>query len=102
MIELRLVQNDTAIRYFRAQRDQRAAFLQTVEVRLRCPSGATKVGPAAIEDGSAGEFRVSFGAGTLTLTEAGQHWLEFFFNAHEHGEEPISVWVRPEYKEGPE
>lgn len=102
MIELRLVQGDTATQYFKARRDERDVFIQTVDVKLRCPSGVTKTGLGVVEDGGAGEFRVVFGTGGLTLTEVGAHTLEFFFNGLEHAQEPLKVWVRPEHKRGPE
>ena len=102
MIQLRLVQGDSVSQYFRAVRDSDAVFLQTIAVKLRCPSGTVKTGSGVVEDSAEGEFRVDFGSGGLTLTEAGQHQLEFLFNGVEHGEEPVRVWVRPEFKRGPQ
>jgi hypothetical protein len=101
MISFRLTQGDTAVRrYFQAERDGEPVSLVSASCLFRKPSGEVVSGVGAIEDSSAGEFYIEFGSADLLLDEAGQHWLEVSVNG-EHGEEPLEIWVRPLYVEGP-
>ena len=101
MIRFRLTQNDVGVRrYFKVKRDGEDVFINTVSVKVSCPSGAVKTGVGVVEDGGAGEFFVEFGSAGLTMTEVGEHELETIIDG-EHTEEPVIFWVRPEFVEGP-
>lgn len=98
---LRLVQNDTCSRFFQLVRDGTGVPLIYVHARFRKPSGAVQDFEAVLDDGPNGGFRVDFGPAGLTLDELGEHWLDFEHAATEHAEEPLRVWVRPEFVRGP-
>jgi hypothetical protein len=101
VIRFRFTIGDPASRrYFEAERDGETIVIGSVQVKMRTPSGLVRTGNGVIEDASLGQFYVDFGTGGLDLDEPGDNEVEIIVNG-EHNQEPISIWVRPEFVRGP-
>lgn len=98
---LRFVQGDVGKRYFQAVRDGAPQSITAVTAKLYKPSTGAPTQAAVIEDGPNGKFYVQFGApSAIVLDEVGHCRLELVVDG-EHCEEPIRVYVRQEFVEGP-